>query len=359
VFTGRFRFGRLRTCSSGIRTDANQHRRADTRAGPSCLSCRSSASDLSGRLAAAPWFSAVAASAGWLGSAPSAATCRRRDFDTGKRSRSIRAISEEPDQGGAFFIGQIECGHAGDDSMVGMTEIIEVTYRRADGRYLFTSADRKFHISHADARGAVTLFAFLISAKRSREIFYRIEAYEPLGRGVKTLRDAGAIVRFRLGELPPPLPPWPWQMPGTETLSASPPMYASWHDYLARTSPAERMSRCAQRAQKANRKRLLSDAPEVRLTTADVWAVLEAARGRCAHCGSLAVEARPSNPLTGAPIPWAQVGRRIGSLQHVKSRLSGGDNNLSNLAWSCLWCNTWRNERRPLATDHGGHYPED
>jgi len=26
--------------------------------------------------------------------------------------------------------------------------------------------------------------------------------------------------------------------------------------------------------------------------------------------------------------------------------------------WSCLWCNTWKSERRVGAADHGGHYPK-
>src|SRR5258707_4186324 len=83
---------------------------------------------------------------------------------------------------------------------------------------------------------------------------------------------------------------------------------------------------------------------------------MEAAQGRCAHCGALAVENRPSSP-TGVPLPWAQVGRRIGSLEHVRWRYGGGGNDLSNLAWCCLWCNTWPKERRRGATDHGGYFP--
>jgi hypothetical protein len=147
-----------------------------------------------------------------------------------------------------------------------------------------------------------------------------------------------------------------WQMPGMDVPPPPAPSYLSWDDYLARTSHAERMARCARIAAKANKKRLLSEAPKIRLTTGQVWAILEAARGRCAHCGSLAVEGRPSN-VTGAPVAWAHVGRRIGSLEHARSRFAGGDNDLTNLMWACLWCNTWPKERRPLATDHGGYFP--
>jgi hypothetical protein len=149
-----------------------------------------------------------------------------------------------------------------------------------------------------------------------------------------------------------------WQMPGVPVPEPPPPVFASWTDYLQRTTPGQRMVRCYAAAKKANRKRLLSDAPNELLGGRDIWAMIEAAHGRCAHCGSLAVETRPSSP-TGAPLAWAQVGRRIGSLEHVRSRFGGGDNDLSNLAWACLWCNTWPSERRHHALDHGGFYPNE
>ncbi len=96
--------------------------------------------------------------------------------------------------------------------------------------------------------------------------------------------------------------------------------------------------------------------PDVKITGADVWAVLEAAEGRCEHCRSLAVENRPSAP-DGKPLPWAPVGRRIGSLGHRVARFNGGSNAPGNLAWACLWCDTWQSERRPGATGHGGIQP--
>ena len=185
-----------------------------------------------------------------------------------------------------------------------------------------------------------------------------VDAYAPLGPALKQLRSEGAICRVGLKN-PPPLKPINWQMPGRVTLPTPPPIYATWEDYLARSSKADRMLRCARAASKANRKRLLSDAPTVRITTKQVWAILENAKGRCAHCGSLAVERRPSNPVTGAPVAWAQVGRRVGSLGHINSRFTGGDNDLTNLIWSCLWCNTWPQERHPGATDCGGYYPQE
>ncbi|HEV3361660.1 MAG TPA: hypothetical protein VG247_32985 [Pseudonocardiaceae bacterium] len=152
-----------------------------------------------------------------------------------------------------------------------------------------------------------------------------------------------------------PVPPW--QMPGMDSAAAPPPTYTSWADYCAVTTLAERRARCVKIAGRSNQKRLLSVAPTTRLTGRDVLAVLEDARGRCVHCGSLAVEGRPSNPTTGGPIRWGHVGRRIGSLEHIVSRFTGGTNDPTNLAWSCLWCNTWPQERRAGATDHGGYFP--
>jgi hypothetical protein len=146
------------------------------------------------------------------------------------------------------------------------------------------------------------------------------------------------------------------QWPGVETLPVPKPTYQSFVDYLARTTHAERMTLCRNAAKKANRERLMSPRPKHRVSGDDLWNVMIAARGRCVYCGSLAVEKRPSKP-NGAPAPWAQIGRRIGSFEHCKWRARGGDNDLSNLAWSCLWCNTWERERRKGATDHGGFHP--
>jgi len=91
--------------------------------------------------------------------------------------------------------------------------------------------------------------------------------------------------------------------------------------------------------------------PTPKITKHQVWAVMSAALGRCAYCNSLAVERAPANPVTKKLAPWAQIGRRIGSLDHVASP----ENHPDNLAWCCLWCNTWPQERRPQATDHGGY----
>jgi hypothetical protein len=136
------------------------------------------------------------------------------------------------------------------------------------------------------------------------------------------------------------------------------PIYASWENYLARTSWAELRRRCRDTAKRANRKRLLSSAPAHQVNPLWVWRLMSSARGRCAHCGSLAVERRPSDPHKGSPIAWEHVGRRVGSLEHKQTRFGGGDNDLANLAWCCLWCNTWRDERLHGAQDHGGYYPD-
>jgi hypothetical protein len=137
---------------------------------------------------------------------------------------------------------------------------------------------------------------------------------------------------------------------------AGPPVYASWEDFVRRTTPAQRMAWCQAKAEKANRPRLMSGPPDVKIKGEDVWAVLKTAGGRCEYCGSLAVENRPSAP-SGKPLPWAQVGRRIGSLGHRVARFNGGSNARDNLSWACLWCNTWPQERRPGATDYGGIQP--
>jgi hypothetical protein len=135
------------------------------------------------------------------------------------------------------------------------------------------------------------------------------------------------------------------------------PLYASWDDWLQRGTAAEIRRWFQQMAHTANRPRLLSGVPMVRVSPGVVWRVLAAAEGRCAYCGSLAVERRPSGPH-GEPIAWAAVGRRIGSLGHRTARFHGGGNEAENLAWSCLWCNTWLSERSPGAADHGGFYPQ-
>src|SRR5882757_5196540 len=68
--------------------------------------------------------------------------------------------------------------------------------------------------------------------------------------------------------------------------AAGPQAYASWEDFLDRTTPAVRMAWCRKKAMRANRSRLMSGAPDVKITGADVRAVLETARGQCEYCGS-------------------------------------------------------------------------
>lgn len=146
------------------------------------------------------------------------------------------------------------------------------------------------------------------------------------------------------------------QWPSVETGPAPEPTYLSFADYLHRTTYKQQMARCHRAAANANRKRLLSPRPKHALTGADIWNLIETALGRCSYCGSLAIESRPSKP-NGAPALWAQVGRRIGSLEHRNWRALGGDNDLNNLAWCCLWCNDWPGDRKAGALDHGGFYP--
>lgn len=172
------------------------------------------------------------------------------------------------------------------------------------------------------------------------------------------------------------------------------PIYTSWSDYVARTSYGERMKRCYAASKKANRRRcwlrrkikgrgvidqmtkqIQKDAannpcgccgsfygqeclgsPAV-LTGAIIWSIIERAKGRCIYCGSLAVEGRPSHSTKGSPLPWADIGRRIGSLEHLNWYADYRVNEAANLAWACLWCNVHQEARIPLATDHGGYHP--
>jgi hypothetical protein len=136
--------------------------------------------------------------------------------------------------------------------------------------------------------------------------------------------------------------------------SSPEPRYQTWEDFLATTTESERHAWCVLKAKVANRLRLLSGEPPLKVTTASVLMILLASEGRCRYCRSLAVERRPSDPVTGAPRPWEAIGRRIGSLNHYVPLVLGGTNVLDNLGWSCLWCNTWVRERRPGAVDHGG-----
>lgn len=135
------------------------------------------------------------------------------------------------------------------------------------------------------------------------------------------------------------------------------PLWLTFGDFLAGTPVREVRHWCGRKAARANRERLLSGRPMERITTDDVVSVLTAACGRCSYCGSLAVQMAPVHPETRKPMPWGHVGRRIGSLDHVVARVEGGSNSVSNLRWSCHWCNTWPGERIHGATDHGAIQP--
>jgi hypothetical protein len=273
-------------------------------------------------------------------------------------------------------------------------KLIGVAYRVMAGQHTFYSADMRVAVAHPDRTEAAAQMVRLGKELSARNIHVYITAYDRLGPELKALRKdlgegAWMTVAYELGGTPQPraevtlgdflerlpdLDPAAVAVamqnlkiarqltclfPGDPTPEPPPPVYASWGDYLARTTRGERLDWCTRKAKKANQQRLLSDAPAIRLTREDVWNVMAKARGRCAYCGSLAVEYRPSDPQTGAPITWALVGRRIGSLGHTQARFFGGGNEASNLNWSCLWCNTWVSERRQGATDHGGFHPKE
>jgi len=130
-------------------------------------------------------------------------------------------------------------------------------------------------------------------------------------------------------------------------------VYTSWEDFLERTPDRDIRTWCSRKAQSANRERFMSGKQEHRLTAQQVYDVLFSSQGRCDYCGSLCVERRPSG-LNGRPAKWENVGRRIGSLGHKTALMNGGTNDISNLCWSCLWCNVWPSERVMGATDRGG-----
>lgn len=135
-----------------------------------------------------------------------------------------------------------------------------------------------------------------------------------------------------------------------------PPTYENWSAFLrkmkSKSSAAKKM--CEARTRKAN-----AADPANQITAEDIWSILVKAQGRCVYCDSLCVETLPYDAKTGRKLPWEDIGRRIGSLEHLIPRRDGGGNEPENLAWACLWCNTWESERRQGATDHGGHYPSE
>lgn len=117
--------------------------------------------------------------------------------------------------------------------------------------------------------------------------------------------------------------------------------FESWEDYLAKTTHAEQMRWVGEKARRANEYRwtLVRGIHMEQITRDDVWAVLEAAKGRCRWCGSLALEKWTKRPQGE---PWSAFGRRVGTLDHKVASALGGLNVPENLAWSCACCNSNR-----------------
>lgn len=145
-----------------------------------------------------------------------------------------------------------------------------------------------------------------------------------------------------------------WKPEDTAEVGEVRPKFDSWEEFLSQTTERERSSWCKGKANKSNRKRLLSGTPIRKIKASDVWKVLESAKGKCFYCGSLALEHQPR--VNGKVIPWAYMGRRIGALHHISKNRETDYNDINNLRWACLWCNTWPTERRKGAEDHGGYY---
>jgi hypothetical protein len=146
------------------------------------------------------------------------------------------------------------------------------------------------------------------------------------------------------------------------------PIYESWRDFLCKTPWPLLRRFCLDRARQANRPKFHREGPgkgtvrssnaEHRVEGYQVWRVMASAKGRCVHCGSLAVERQPPDGR------WGRIGRRVGSLEHLVPLSRGGDNDSINLAWSCLWCNHLDRERERRkgltargALDSGGFHP--
>jgi hypothetical protein len=79
---------------------------------------------------------------------------------------------------------------------------IEVTYRIANGRYVFASQDRKLYISNTDPAEAASIFGRLLQELTRKDVFCRVEAFAPLGPALKMLRNKGAICRVGLQNPP-------------------------------------------------------------------------------------------------------------------------------------------------------------
>lgn len=129
------------------------------------------------------------------------------------------------------------------------------------------------------------------------------------------------------------------------------PLYASWEDYVEHTTEQTRRAWLRRKVSKANSVRLLGGRPEGRLRLADAVSLLEEARGRCAACGSLAVEPTPRDVAGKQILGSMALQRRIGTLDHWVPVLAGGSNHLDNLRWCCGRCQNLRPVGQPLSPD--------
>ena len=70
------------------------------------------------------------------------------------------------------------------------------------------------------------------------------------------------------------------------------PKFNTWNEFFD-TTEKERLSWCSSKASFSNKKRLLAGISVQKIMASDVWKVLEAAKGKCFYCGSLALEHLP------------------------------------------------------------------
>lgn len=225
-------------------------------------------------------------------------------------------------------------------------KLIKLTFSVKDGLHRFASADGSIVVERRDPRRAVRRVVEAILKLPDGPFYCQLVDEQPPLPLRARLEFGGGVLYT-----PPSDKTFIYKRvrftPAIAHADLPPPVYASWRDYLERTTYGERMIRCHAAAKRANRRHANRDG--TRLTGMDIWAVIEGAQGRCLYCRSLAVERCP----TGG---WGHMGRRIGSLEH-KEPLLGRSNEVANLAWACMWCNTHPGERIAFSEDYGGHYP--
>jgi hypothetical protein len=142
----------------------------------------------------------------------------------------------------------------------------------------------------------------------------------------------------------------------TETTPVPPPVrFRTWDNFVT-MNESDRLQRCEDEAKFASQNGFLPWHNPKHLDGQGVSLLLNAARGRCHYCKSLALESRPAE-WEDAPSVWTPIGRRIGTVAYDAEPGINGCKGTIRPIWCCLWCKTWPDERKAEAPDHGGYYP--